>query len=101
MHRNKQRPPWVLMAKKSKPRHGDQLTIKKIARLKPGKHADGGGLALLVSDIGSKSWSFRFERNGRDRAGLVVVASVTVQRTGGIDFNLRRSLVFARDTGNQ
>jgi integrase len=56
------------MAKKSKPRHTNRLTVKKIARLKPGKYTDGGGLALLVSDIGSKSWSFRFERNGIDRA---------------------------------
>ena len=33
-----------------------------------GKYVDGGGLALLVSPIGSKSWVFRFERKGRDRA---------------------------------
>jgi hypothetical protein len=52
----------------TKPRHKDRLTVKRIARLKPGKYTDGGGLALLVSPIGSKSWSFRFERNGIDRA---------------------------------
>jgi integrase len=57
------------MAKKPKPRHTNRLTVKKLARLTvAGKYVDGGGLALLVSDIGSKSWSFRFERNGRDRA---------------------------------
>jgi hypothetical protein len=53
----------------TKPRHKDRLSVKRIARLKPGKkHTDGGGLSLLVSPIGTKSWSFRFERNGRDRA---------------------------------
>jgi hypothetical protein len=58
----------VLMANKPKPRHTNRLTVKKIARLKTGRHIDGGGLSLLVSPIGSKSWTFRFERNGRDRA---------------------------------
>jgi hypothetical protein len=57
------------MTHKTKPRHKDRLSVKKIARLrKPGKYIDGGGLSLLVSDIGSKSWSFRFERNKIDRA---------------------------------
>jgi hypothetical protein len=57
------------MANKTKPRHKDRLTVKRIARLKPGsKSVDGGGLALLVSPIGSKSFVFRFERKGRDRA---------------------------------
>jgi integrase len=52
----------------TKPRHTNRLNIKKIARLKAGRHIDGGGLSLLVSPIGSKSWVFRFERNKRDRA---------------------------------
>jgi hypothetical protein len=57
------------MANKTKPRHKDRLTVKRISKpLKPGKYVDGGGLALLVSPIGSKSWVFRFERKGRDRA---------------------------------
>jgi hypothetical protein len=64
------------MAHKTKPRHNprprhkDRLTVKRHTSkpLKPGKYVDGGGLALLVSPIGSKSWVFRFERNGRDRA---------------------------------
>ena len=53
-----------------KPRHKDRLTVKRHTSkpLKPGKYTDGGGLSLLVSDIGSKSWSFRFERKGIDRA---------------------------------
>jgi integrase len=54
--------------RKPKPRHANRLTVKKIARLHPGKYVDGGGLALIVSAIGTKSWVFRFERAGRDRA---------------------------------
>ena len=46
------------MAKKPKPRHTNRLTVKRIARLKTGRHIDGGGLSLLVSPIGTKSWSF-------------------------------------------
>jgi hypothetical protein len=36
------------------------------------KYVDGGGLALLVSPIGSKSWVFRFERKGRDHRAMVL-----------------------------
>ena len=59
--------------KQPKPRHKDRLTVKRhiLKNLKPGKYVDGGGLALLVSEIGSKSWVFRFERDGRDRATVI------------------------------
>jgi integrase len=33
----------------------------------PGYYADGGGLYLQVSKSGTKSWIFRFERQGRER----------------------------------
>jgi hypothetical protein len=56
--------------RKPKPRHANRLTVRKIAGLKPRAwgYVDGGGLALLVSPIGSKSWVFRYERKGKDRA---------------------------------
>jgi hypothetical protein len=60
------------MTHKPKPRHTNRLSIKKIARLSAaGKYIDGGGLSLLVSAVGSKSWTFRFERSGRDRAVIL------------------------------
>jgi hypothetical protein len=31
-------------------------------------HVDGGGLYLQVTASGAKSWIFRFERDGRERA---------------------------------
>jgi integrase len=34
---------------------------------KPGMHPDGGGLYLLVSESGSKSWIYRFMLNGKAR----------------------------------
>jgi integrase len=49
-------------------------TIQKLAALfvgrvkEPGMYADGGGLYLQVSSSGAKSWIFRFEINGRERA---------------------------------
>jgi integrase len=63
-----------------KPRSANRLTVKKIARLKTGRHIDGGGLSLLVSDIGSKSWTFRYERGGRDRAMVLD----TMHGNGGV-----------------
>ena len=34
---------------------------------KPGRHADGGGLYLLVKDTGARSWVFRFMLHGTAR----------------------------------
>ena len=49
-------------------------TIEKLAALfvgrtkEVGMHADGGGLYLQVTASGAKSWIYRFEINGRERA---------------------------------
>jgi integrase len=43
-----------------------RLTALTVSRLKgKGRFADGGGLYLQISDTGTKSWLFRFMRNGR------------------------------------
>jgi hypothetical protein len=34
---------------------------------KPGKYADGDGLYLIVKNVTSKSWSFRYQLNGKKR----------------------------------
>jgi integrase len=34
---------------------------------KRGRYSDGGGLVLQISKWGTKSWIFRYERDGRDR----------------------------------
>lgn len=37
----------------------------RAAKLKPGRHSDGGGLYLNVTGAGSKSWVFMWSRDGR------------------------------------
>ena len=45
-----------------------RLTAKRVDHLhKPGRHPDGDGLYLQITDSGVKSWVLRFERNGRER----------------------------------
>lgn len=43
------------------------LTAVVVKNAKPGRHADGGGLHLLVKDSGARSWVFRFMLNGKTR----------------------------------
>jgi hypothetical protein len=52
------------MTTKTKQKHPHpSLTIKRIAKLAPGRHHDGGqrGLILQVTEGGAKSWLLRFE----------------------------------------
>jgi integrase len=47
----------------------NKLTARAIAtKTKKGRYGDGGGLFLQVYKWGTKSWLFRYERNGRERA---------------------------------
>ena len=43
------------------------LTPLAVKNAKPGRHADGGGLHLLVKPSGARSWVYRFMLNGRAR----------------------------------
>jgi integrase len=43
------------------------LTALTVKNAGAGRHADGGGLHLLVKDSGSRSWVFRFMLNGKSR----------------------------------
>ncbi|MEB0281659.1 tyrosine-type recombinase/integrase [Sphingomonas sp. 10B4] len=43
------------------------LTALQVKNAKAGRHADGGGLHLLVKDTGARSWVFRFMLKGRSR----------------------------------
>lgn len=43
------------------------LTPLGVKNAKPGRHADGGGLHLLVKDTGTRSWVYRFMLNGKSR----------------------------------
>jgi integrase len=62
------------------------LTPLTVKNAKPGRHADGGGLHLLVKESGARSWVYRFMLAGKSRdVGLGTAG------TGGI------SLAEARD----
>jgi hypothetical protein len=43
------------------------LTAVSVKSAKPGRHADGGGLHLLVKDSGARSWVYRFMLKGKSR----------------------------------
>jgi len=43
------------------------LTPLTVKNAKAGRHADGGGLNLLVKDSGARSWVFRFMLDGKSR----------------------------------
>src|SRR6185369_1051881 len=43
------------------------LTHLAVKNAKPGRHADGGGLHLLVKETGARSWVYRFMLNGKSR----------------------------------
>ena len=58
----------------------NSLTALKVARLDvPGRYADRNGLCLQISKWLTKSWLFRFERNGRERQmGLGPIHTVSL-----------------------
>ncbi|KEO87813.1 integrase [Erythrobacter sp. JL475] len=43
------------------------LTAQSVKHAKPGRHADGGGLYLLVKESGARSWVYRFMLKGKSR----------------------------------
>ena len=45
----------------------NRLSARTVVTVKPGKHADGLGLYLIVAPEGARKWVFRYTRNGRAR----------------------------------
>lgn len=103
------------LGRKPRGRHPDKrLTALMVRRAKPGWHADGGGLYLVVDESGAKRWMLRTVVKGRRRdiglggAGDVSLAEAReaaarlrkIARAGGDpiaerDRDKRRSLTFA------
>jgi integrase len=77
----------------------DRLTALQVKRLsKPGLYADGGNLLLQVAKGGSKSWLFRFARNGRTRdMGLGSIITVGLAEARERAKEARRSLLDGKD----
>lgn len=44
----------------------NRLTLPAVKNAKPGKHADGNGLTLLVAPTGAKLWRFRYRYGGKE-----------------------------------
>jgi integrase len=57
------------------------LTVLEVANQKrPGRYSDGGGLYLNVSATGSKSWLFRYKRDGKGHwMGLGSIETYSLQ----------------------
>jgi integrase len=56
------------------------LTTLKVKTAKAGRHGDGAGLYLLVSNTGAKSWVLRVQANGKRRdIGLGAVSDATLE----------------------
>lgn len=75
-----------------------KLTAKSVERAKPGRHADGLGLYLLVSKGGAKSWVLRVQVNGRRRdIGLGSIAELTLAEARDRARELRKIAKSGRD----
>jgi integrase len=68
-----------------------KLTAKAVQTAKPGRHADGGGLYLLVKPTGARSWLLRVQVDGRRRdigLGSVETAALALRSDIGDDLPL-------------
>lgn len=67
------------------------MTVNKLNA--PGHYGDGGGLWLQISDAGTKSWVFRFTRDGRSREmGLGALHTVSLADARAAALNVRKQL---------
>lgn len=87
------------------------LSAQAVKHARPGRHADGNGLHLLVKESGARSWVYRFMLNGKSRdiglgsagpAGLSLAAArdardaLRVKVKAGIDPLEQRALEAAQ-----
>ncbi len=80
-------------------RDSNRLTAVAVARKKkPGRYGDGRGLWLQVSPSGTKSWLFRYMRNGKARQmGLGAVHTVTLAEARETAGDCRKLLLAGLD----
>jgi len=70
-----------------------KLTALKVQKAKPGRHGDGGGLYLVVSDTGAKKWVLRIQKHGRRHdVGLGSAAVVTLAEAREQAQDIRRAV---------
>ena len=84
-----------------------RLSAAEIGRALPGKHADGGGLTLVVKPSGSRSWVARVTADGKRRdigLGAYPAVSLDEARRRTAELRARAQLVNGRavpDPGSQ
>lgn len=77
-------------------------TLARSPQLKPGRHADGGGLYLNVKDAGTKSWLFLFTLDGGRKAlGLGAYPTVGLAAARKKAEELRKALAEGKDPRQQ
>lgn len=73
-----------------------QLSLKKVAILGPGRHADGDGLYLHVRESG-RTWTFRYQKHGRrHELGLGSWPAVSLYDAREKAAAMRRNLALGR-----
>jgi len=77
----------------------NKLSARKVTTVTmPGRHSDGGGLYLNVTESGAKSWLFMYKVAGRRREmGLGAARDVSLVRARGLATEARQHLVNGRD----
>jgi integrase len=76
----------------------NRLSARQVQTAGAGYHADGGGLYLLVSDTGTRSWVFRYQRQKKAREmGLGSASVVTLQEARQAALQQRRILAAGDD----
>jgi integrase len=84
-----------------------RLSAAEIGRAPPGKHADGGGLTLVVKQSGGRSWVARVSADGKRRdigLGAYPAVSLDEARRRTAELRARAQLVNGRavpDPGSQ
>ena len=70
-----------------------KLTALGVKRAGTGRHGDGGGLYLVVSNSGSRKWVLRFQANGKRRdIGLGSASTVTLSDARDAAEDIRRAI---------
>lgn len=84
-------------------REVNRLTAKQVASITaPGRHADGGGLYLVVDSSGAKRWALLFQSEGKRRElGLGGVASVSLAQARAKASDMRRKALAGEDVGRK
>lgn len=82
---------------------GGQLTALQISKIKNrGRYGDGDGLWLQVTATGTRSWLFRFMRNGRAREmGLGSIKAVSLAQARALAAVCRNDLANGHDPIDQ